>query len=125
MNATVANEYFEKWSEQQSSQRFSWLLRDTYVDKYSFAIPNQEAIDEILRHTPVVEIGCGLGYWAHLVRAHQGDIIAYDNMLNSKGKVKLFSRNKYVKPYTDIVKGDELSVENHVLFLNTFLWTAI
>jgi hypothetical protein len=45
---------------------------------YSWAIPNQEAIDKLVELSPVVEIGAGGGYWAWLVRENGGVIHAYD-----------------------------------------------
>jgi hypothetical protein len=47
--------------------------------KYSFAIPNDEAIACLVRHSPIVEIGAGTGYWAKLVAEAGGDLRAFDN----------------------------------------------
>lgn len=46
--------------------------------QYSWAVPNEEAIQRIVAAGPVVEIGAGNGYWAGLVASRGGDIIAYD-----------------------------------------------
>jgi hypothetical protein len=45
---------------------------------YSWAIPNDEALDAIAARGPIVEIGAGGGYWAGLLRARGVDIVAYD-----------------------------------------------
>lgn len=47
--------------------------------KYSFAIPNEEAIEEIVKYSPLIEIGAGSGYWAYLINKKGGDIITFDN----------------------------------------------
>lgn len=46
--------------------------------KYSWSVPTEEAIQLLVRLSPLVEVGAGTGYWASLIRAAGGDIIAYD-----------------------------------------------
>jgi len=46
--------------------------------KYSWAIPNDEAISECVVRSPLVEMGAGTGYWARLIKEAGGDIVAYD-----------------------------------------------
>lgn len=48
------------------------------VTEYAWAIPSEEALKLILSYGPIVEIGAGGGYWAHLLRERGGDVIAYD-----------------------------------------------
>jgi hypothetical protein len=50
------------------------------VVTHAWAVPNEEAIDAIVRHSPqgVVEIGAGTGYWARLIRARGKLVVAYD-----------------------------------------------
>ena len=50
------------------------------VHKYSWAIPNEEAIAAIVSHSPngVVEIGAGRGYWAYLLAQVGCPIVTYD-----------------------------------------------
>jgi hypothetical protein len=52
--------------------------RGIAVKKFSWAIPNDEAISSIVACGPVVEIGAGSGYWASLVAESGGDIVATD-----------------------------------------------
>lgn len=53
-------------------------VRRELVKKYSFAIPNDQAIETICSYGPILEIGGGTGYWASLVRENAGDIVVYD-----------------------------------------------
>jgi len=55
----------------------SSLVRDYATLKYSWAVPNQAAID-IIAAQPVLEVGAGRGYWANRVKQAGGDIIATD-----------------------------------------------
>jgi len=55
--------------------------------RYSWAVPTDEALDAIAEWGPIVEVGAGTGYWAHLLEARGVDIVAYD--LNPPGTRKL------------------------------------
>lgn len=52
--------------------------RNRLIAKYSWAIPNSEAISKLVDMGPLVEGGAGSGYWAHLIQRAGGDIVAYD-----------------------------------------------
>jgi len=56
----------------------SYSKRRELVKRFSWAIPNDEAIAAIAALPRIVEIGAGTGYWASLIQAAGGDIIAYD-----------------------------------------------
>lgn len=60
--------------------RFFQTLRRRYVycDMYAWAVPNKEAIDTLLKYSPLIEIGAGRGYWAALASSAGADIIAFD-----------------------------------------------
>jgi len=55
-----------------------YLSRQRMIATYAWAIPTREAIEVLLQHTPLVEMGAGTGYWAWLVRQAGGDILAFD-----------------------------------------------
>jgi hypothetical protein len=55
-----------------------YMARQQMVAAYAWAIPNAEAIELLVRHAPLVEMGAGTGYWAWLVRQGGGDILAFD-----------------------------------------------
>lgn len=48
--------------------------------RFSWAVPNEAALDMIRRYSPngVVEVGAGGGYWAMLLRERGVDVVAYD-----------------------------------------------
>jgi hypothetical protein len=56
------------------------LMREKLVHKYSWAIPNDEAIQIIKNYSPngVIEIGAGRGYWAKLLKEENCLVKAYD-----------------------------------------------
>jgi hypothetical protein len=63
-----------------NTARFIQMLkrRHVYCETYAWAIPNPEAIDTLVEHSPLIEIGAGRGYWAALAAAQGADIIAFD-----------------------------------------------
>lgn len=55
----------------------SGMVRDNYINTYGFSILTKELIDEIvtlLKGHRTIEIGCGSGYLAHLIRENYPDI---------------------------------------------------
>lgn len=97
------NEYLEQYLNiMQGKDRFSFLSEERYgiVRKYSFAIPDDTALEIIASHAPIVEIGAGSGYWAHLLRERGVDIIAYDKVLknNPYGFNMTWTEIKYGTP---------------------------
>lgn len=53
-------------------------LMDECRRRWSFAIPNDAALDAIAKRGPVVEVGAGTGYWAALLAQRGVDVLAYD-----------------------------------------------
>lgn len=52
--------------------------RQECINKYSFAVPTEEALACIAKYAPIVEIGAGGGYWAHLLLQRGVQVDAYD-----------------------------------------------
>ena len=53
--------------------------RDDCICEFGFAIPTEEAIEALVRMSPLIEIGAGTGYWAKLITLNGGDIRAFDD----------------------------------------------
>jgi len=62
------------------------MARDVAVWFYSWAIPNDEALDAIALHGPIIEIGAGLGYWAHLLAKRGVDVVCFDNFCDNEAR---------------------------------------
>lgn len=54
------------------------LARNLLVTKYAWAVPNPSVLQQIVKYSPLVEIGAGTGYWAKLITDYGGKIVAYD-----------------------------------------------
>lgn len=77
-------------------------FRRELIYKYAYAIPNDKALRKIAEYSPIVEIGAGSGYWAHLLSKKGVDVVAYDNWRNPKRK-----------QWFDVQLSDESVVKNH------------
>lgn len=78
------NEYYRFASDRKFGDLLTpyetgfWKAREEGRVRYAWAIPNEPALDALASVAPLVEIGAGCGYWAHLLRQRGVDIIAYD-----------------------------------------------
>jgi hypothetical protein len=46
--------------------------------RFAWAVPDEAALAELVELGPLVEAGAGTGYWAALLGARGGDVVAYD-----------------------------------------------
>jgi len=70
LEAVIKNDLLRKIS--------SYKDRESLVREYAWSVPTDEAIEEIVKLSPIVEGGAGTGYWASLISKAGGDIICYD-----------------------------------------------
>lgn len=94
--------------------------RDFYRRKYSFAIPTNEIINEIIKYSPIIEIGAGSGYWAYLIKKHGGEIIAFDNSQRNRDWIEHRKAMFFTNDWFNVGFGDEERVKyypDHTLFL--------
>jgi putative endonuclease len=85
------------------------------VERFSWGIPNEEALRTILLFNPIVEMGAGTGYWAALLRDKGADIIAYDqappNIRTKRAIINLWHPGRYV--FTKVIEGIPKSLKFH------------
>ena len=74
----VENEYINKFNQIGRGFMEQWKARGELVKQYSWAIPNNKAIETIVKYSPIIEIGAGTGYWGRLISKAGGDIVCYD-----------------------------------------------
>ena len=80
--------------------------RKALVKKYAWAVPEPAAIHVIVGFArKIVEIGAGTGYWASLIAAAGGDIVAYDPQPYENGWCDGY--------WFDVHVGDEKAVLDH------------
>ncbi len=101
-----AGDYYKMYI-QLESEEVKKQKRLEFINKYSYAIPNAEAIRTIANYSPLIEIGAGHGYWAYLLEEAGADIIAFDDY-SWFGKTVLDGEKFYInveKANHKIVKG--------------------
>ena len=64
--------------------RFDW--RTSLCAYFAWAVPNEAALRALLALGPLLELGAGTGYWAHLLRAAGADVAAYDAARSHEGQ---------------------------------------
>ncbi|KAG7397358.1 hypothetical protein PHYBOEH_000870 [Phytophthora boehmeriae] len=64
-------------SDERRSEMYA-ALDVSVAMKYSWAIPDERALQIIKHYGPIVEMGAGSGYWARLLQLRGVDIVAYD-----------------------------------------------
>lgn len=77
---------FEEW-EWREIATAHWRLekeRESAVQRFAWAIPNLSALQAIARHGSIIELGCGNGYWAWLLRKMGVDILACDPLASGE-----------------------------------------
>ena len=81
--------------------------RRELTKKYSWAVPNEEAIRIITKYSPIIEIGAGTGFWAMLLIKRGVDIISFD--------LYPFKKNLYhnITQWFPIKKGTYMVLKNH------------
>lgn len=91
-------------------------MRDDLVMKYSWAIPTEEALRTIAELSPIVEMGAGAGYWAHMLRKMGADVIAYDRAPPNSSKSIVSACNPWhvgAKPHTRVLHGTPEILRKH------------
>jgi hypothetical protein len=84
----------------EDEQGYGWARLDvigqSLLRQYAWAIPDERALRILANYAPLVEIGCGLGYWAHLLRVRGVDILAADK----------YSRPTLYRPaHTEVIRA--------------------
>src|SRR5687768_17235503 len=80
----LGNPYFDLWDELQSAgpdRVVEERARSALIGIFSCAVPSDDAIRVVARHSPrgVTEIGAGTGYWARLLSDAGMAVRAADN----------------------------------------------
>lgn len=93
--------------------------RRKLAPKYAWAIPTTDVIDLIVSQGPLIEVGCGTGYWASLIRQAEGDIVATEPFFGEK--------NYYVDQiiYTTILREDHTVVKDYPHRTLLIIWPPI
>lgn len=89
--------------------------RESLAGQYAFAIPTAETLERIARHSPLMEIGAGSGYWAMCLASCGADIIAYDRYPPGEADPCNISERNWLfrKTYHKVFKGDETIAAEH------------
>jgi hypothetical protein len=76
----------------------NYILRDTCIKRFSFAILTEKAIEKLKPYAPFIEVGAGTGYWAYELQKRNIEIIPTDPIYFK------YSTYKFNKKWTDVKK---------------------
>jgi SAM-dependent methyltransferase len=78
MNSYQIEVLHKQGSKSHNYYESDYNFREQLVRKYAWAIPDDEAIKELVKLSPIFEVGAGNGYWAKLIAEAGGTVICYD-----------------------------------------------
>lgn len=56
----------------------SHALREKYIERFGFAVLTRDVVNVLVKYSPILEIGCGSGYWTYELNKAGADCIATD-----------------------------------------------
>ncbi|KDO28971.1 hypothetical protein SPRG_20076 [Saprolegnia parasitica CBS 223.65] len=107
-----------------------------WLDKlYAPAIPHPDALKAIAAHSPLIEIGAGLGYWSSLLLKQKADILPFDKQSKLKWSTDMApidvdddevieTLDAIVPPFTKVYEGGAEVLELKPLKGRTLLLCA-
>ena len=121
------NPYFEIFSL-IGDEWSSFSYRELLVKEYSYAIPDEKALEIISKYGPVVEFGSGTGYWAKLLSDRGVDILAFDKSPPKENRYN-FKRKFFDIKYSDIDALDNIKDRSLMLswpcYASSFAYDAL
>jgi hypothetical protein len=84
------------------------IARPIGTMRYSYAIPDDTALNLLAVRAPIIEIGAGTGYWAYLLRQRGVDVLAFDAVPpRTDAHANTFHRNDLAVGtiWTEVVTG--------------------
>lgn len=106
MTDMLWNPYLQEFNDPENHAAY-WGLMQRYVlsQKYAWAVPTEEALQELASHGPVIEVGAGTGYWLRCLRERFGleFAIGYDLHPLETGENR--SHKAGTVSYTEVLQG--------------------
>jgi hypothetical protein len=78
--------------------------RRELADRFAWAIPMNEALAVLARHSPLLDAGAGTGYWAALLRSRGADVVACDVAPPGDGRANAYHRAAR-RTWTDVLQA--------------------
>lgn len=79
----MSNPLYNIWAEHQAKYEDvfgldSFEAKTRFSRAYAWAVPSNEVIEALAQFSPIIEVGAGRGYWAHLLEQAGADVQAFD-----------------------------------------------
>lgn len=96
-------------------RRLQLAKEETYLHglavRFAYVLPQPHLLEVIARHSPLVELGAGTGYWAYLLRSMGVDIVAYDIAPLGGGHSNRYHPD--VRPWAEVLYGNVWVLSRH------------
>lgn len=81
-NQTEVETFHETARQAELFNRYA--IRDVAIEYFGFSAPSAATIQGLIKYGPILEVGCGLGYWSYLLRKAGVTVVATDVNLPSE-----------------------------------------
>jgi hypothetical protein len=106
----MTNPYLQKFRDAQDFyQRFDH--RSELVRQYAWAVPTPDVVAEIVKYSPIIEIGAGTGYWARQIQLAGGNVLAFDKAPPGLSKKKNWYDHQTT--YFNVQRGRASKIKKH------------
>ena len=79
--------------------------------RFSYVLPEPHLLQAVWRHSPLVELGAGTGYWTYMLRTMGADVVAYD--IAPIGGLRENRYHPEARAWTDVIDGDLQILSRH------------
>lgn len=78
-NRVAISDLYERSAEERADTLLSgYRVREEFIVRFGFAVITESVIRSVAAYAPLVEVGCGSGYWSYELRKAGVDVIATD-----------------------------------------------
>lgn len=81
------------------------------AERYAYVLPEPPLLEVIQRHSPIVEIGAGTGYWAYMLRLAGADVVAYDQAPMESDRANRYHPGGW--GWSEVITGDARMLDQH------------
>ena len=112
----IKNEYLKLFKNCDGGNSIStYDNRRELIKIYSWAVPDDESLEILVKYSPIVEIGAGTGYWAYLANDRGAKITPYDAFFGKNNSYK------HLNTWTKVYKGNADTLKKFDKKTNLFL----
>lgn len=87
------------------------VTRLRLAQRYSYVIPDSLLVRALCDLGPLVEMGAGTGYWAHVLKGNGADVVAFDQAPSDSDTPNRY--HGHTRTWTEVLPGDHTVLSAH------------